>query len=236
MIRLNKASVAFPIPWASDVHFMLRAGDVIERGELEADLAEHRAGRVFDFQLTEAFESGCDALLDGRPEDMERIREAVAAEQDGETLSKEDAAGLALAREAVQSSWPPYRTLTAQAARRNELVPTLAFQRFCTGWAGEGLPDFEKSPDGLVSLEVMGRIEPVLLRMAGMRAYQMLYSTGEEKNSEPPLQSDKSPRPSTSDKSKKVGKSAKTTGRKTRSSTSARGSSRSSTSGLIAAS
>lgn len=234
MIRLSKAPVAFPLPWTDNVHFLIRPGNIIERGELEADLAEHRAGRVFDFQLTEAFDEGLKALLSDDEDGQAKIREAAVAEADGQELSAEDRAGLEMAREAIRKAWPAYGTLLAQAARRNELIPTFAFQRFVTGWEGEGLPEFRKGPDGLVDLDLMSTIEPVIVRIVGLRCYQMLYAADAEKNSERPSQSVESPPPSKSDAPRKAGTSASRSGRKTRSSRSARRSSRSSTSGSTA--
>jgi hypothetical protein len=231
MIRLSKAPVPFPLPWAPDVHFHIRPGNIIERGELEADLAEHRAGRVFDFQMQEAFEDGVRTLLAGDDEAATRLIEAYAAEDQGEDLSAEDRAGLEMARDALRSSWPAYRTLLAQAARRNELIPTFAFQRFVTGWEGDGLPQYRKGVDGKVDLEVMAKVEPIAVRIVGLRAYQMLYAAGDEGNSERPSPSVESPPHSESDTPKKVGSSAKRSGKRTRSSRSARRSSPSSTSG-----
>src|SRR4051812_28928145 len=99
MIRTSKAAGAWPLPWGADTQFMLRAGDVIERGEVEADLAELRAGRVFDFQLEEVFLAGVDELLKSNPEDAARVREVAAASSAGEDLTAEDRALLDGARE-----------------------------------------------------------------------------------------------------------------------------------------
>lgn len=235
MIRLSKAPIAFPLPWGADANFMIRPGNIIERGELEADLAEHRAGRVFDFQLMEAFEEGLKALLEADEDAVAKIREAAIAEADGQEVAAEDRAGLEMAREALRTAWPAYRTLLAQAARRNELIPTFAFQRFVTGWEGDGLPEYRQSADGMVDLDLMAELEPVIVRIVGLRAYQMLYAAGEEKNSEPLSPSVESLPPSKSDAQRKAGSSAKRSGRKTRSSPSRRRSSRSSTSGSTAA-
>ncbi len=220
MIRTTKAPVAFPVPWGEgNAHFMLRAGDVIERGVVEAELAEFGAGRVFDFQLEECFAEGIAVLLADSPDDVERIREVSAAAAEDETsLAAEDKALLDGAREAVRAHWAPFRSLMAQAALRNELVPTLAFRRFCSGWEGKNLPAFTRSVDGMVSLDVMGEVPPVLIRIAGLRAYQMLWASASAGNSAPLLQSGKSLRPSNSDASKKAGTSGAKSGRKTRSS------------------
>lgn len=198
-IRTTTTAAAWPVPGFPDTHFMLRAGDVIERGELEAELTEFGAGRVYDFQLKEAFEAAVAALLKDTPDDVERIREISAMVEEGAEVSPEDRALLDAAIAVVQTAWPAYRALTKQAARRSELIPTLAFQRFCTGWEGKDLPDVRKGMDGLVTLDVMQELPPYLLRAAGMRAYQLLWVVGSVGNSARPLQSDKSQQRSTSD-------------------------------------
>jgi hypothetical protein len=220
MIRISKAPFAWTAPWDGAPVIMLRAGDVIERGELEAELAEMRAGRVFDFQIEAAFIAGVEALLKDSPDDVERIRDAATAAAEGQELSSEDQAMLAGARDAVKEHWPPFAALIGQAARRNELIPMVAFQRFCTGWEGAELPAFAKGMDGRVTLEAMGNISSVLLRMAGLRAYEALYATDSAGNSERLSPPDKSHSPSPSGTSKAAGSSAARTaksGPKTRS-------------------
>jgi hypothetical protein len=208
MIRTSTAAVAWPVPGFPDTHFMIRAGDVIERGELEADLTELGADRVYDFQLKEAFEAGVAALLKDSPEDAERVLGIAAMVEEEAILPPEDRALLDTAIAAVQTHWPAYRALKKQAALRNELIPTLAFQRFCSDWKGKDLPAPKKGMDGRVTLEVMQEIPSYLLRAAGMRAYQLLWTVGSAGNSARPLQSDKSPPPSTSDTSPADGTSA----------------------------
>lgn len=241
MIRTSKRPFPFPLPWDHDQVFMIRAGDVIERGEVEAELAEHGASGVFGFQLREAFEQGVVALL-GEAESAAPLLEVAAAEAEGLDLSAEDRAALDAAREAVRKAWPAYRNLLRQDALRRELCPTIAFQRFVTGWQGEGLPPFVKGPDGLPPLDLIASLNPMAVRMVGMACYQALYAAGEEGNSAPPLPSDKSLAPSQSDKPAKDGSSRqrstvsqKSSGTRTRSSSSRKGSSSRSTSGSAAA-
>lgn len=241
MIRTSKKPFPFPLPWNKDQIFMIRAGDVIERGEVEAELAEHGAGTVYSFQLNEAFSAGVVALL-GSAEEATPILDALAAEADGQELSPEDRAALDAAREAVRKAWPAYRALLRQDALRSQLSPTIAFQRFVTGWQGEGLPAFAKGPDGLPSLELLAALDPMTVRVVGMNCYRLLFTGGQEGNSAPPLLSDKSPAPSKSDKPVKGGSfrrrstaSQKSSGTKTRSLSSRKASSPRSTSGSAAA-
>lgn len=237
MIRTSKKPFPFPLPWNKDHVFMIRAGDVIERGEVEAELAEHGAGSVYSFQLNEAFTAGVVALL-GDAESAEPILNALAAETDSQELSAEDRAGLDASREAVRKAWPAYRALLRQDALRSQLSPTIAFQRFVTGWEGEGLPAFRKGPDGLPPLELLAELDPMTVRVVGMNCYRLLFTGGEEGNSAPPLQSDKSQAPSQSDKPARAGSSRprstasqKSSGVKIRSSSSRKASSPQSTSG-----
>ena len=237
MIRTSKAPFPFPLPWDKDVTFMIRPGDLMDRGELESVLADLSASPVYDFQLAAAFEEGVRVLLAEAPEDAERLLEIAAADEAlelEEKLAPEEAAALSDAREAVRKAWPAYRHLLAQAARRNELLPTIAFQKFVTGWQGNDMPDFRKGIDGLLSLDVMGDIAPIAIRAVGFRAYQALYAASSAKNFVPPSPSDESPAPSESDKPAKAGSSTKRSGNKTRSSRSRAASSQSSTSGSTA--
>ncbi len=220
MVSTTTKPSAWPLPWNKDVKFSIRAGDVIERDMFEAELAGLDADRVYDFQLTEAFLAGVEVLLDGHPEDIARIREAVAATDalaENEQLPASERALLEGARQAVKTAWPPYRTLLAQADRRNKLLSTLAFRNFVTGWEGKDLPAYEKDIEGKVTLAAMKAIPPPILRIVGQRAYVLLWATGELGNFEPLLQSDKSRQRSKGTR-KKAGSSVRRSGAKTPSS------------------
>lgn len=240
MIRTSKKPFPFPLPWDAEQIFMIRAGDLIERGEVEAELAEHGAGHVFTFQLNEAFSAGVRALL-GEGDASAQLLELVSAETEGQELPAEERAALDAAREAVRKAWPAYRALLKQDALRSQLSPTISFQRFVTDWQGEGLPPFTKGPDGLPPLELIASLDPMTVRVVGMNCYRALFSGGDEGNSARPLQSDKSQAPSQSDKPAKAGRSPQrskasrtSSGPKTRNSTSRKGSSTRSTSGSAA--
>lgn len=232
MIRTSTAAKPWPLPFGGGkATFMLRAGDVIERGEFEAEMSEMGAGRVFDWQLKETFLAGLEALLPDAPEDLERFREIQTAVDGGDKLTSEDQALLDSARDAVRRSWPAYRELLAQAGRRGELVPTVAFMWFCDGWtgidlAGEPLPEFKKSFDGRVAIDTMKQVPPILVNLAGSQAYNMLYATGEAKNSAGLSPRGGSPKRSNAARSKKAGSSAAKSGSRTRSSRSPATSSR----------
>jgi hypothetical protein len=135
------------------------------------------------------------------------------------------------ARAVLSEHWPEYRELRAQAARREALIPLLAFRRFCTGWENVAEP-FERGPDGLVSLAAIGKLPALELRTVGTFAYRLLSPAGELGNFARPSSSDSGPATSSSDAPSPVaGKSPAKGGKKTPASRSRRGSGASSTSG-----
>jgi hypothetical protein len=200
MIRASKEPVAWPVPWNLKQTFFFRAGDVIERAELEGDLdGEHRSRAVYPFELQAAFEEGITALLGADSPDGAEFIALSASEAAGETIAPAQAAQLEAVRETLIGQWPPYKALKAREARRLNIVPVQAFIRYCTGWQGEGLPEFKKGRDGMVSLTLLSDIPDLVLRAGGAFAYSLQYASGETKNSGAPLPSDKGPPTSTSD-------------------------------------
>lgn len=178
--------------------FLLRAGSVVERGRLEAELAgEHQAGRVFPYELLEAFQSGVQALMADDP-GRDEIAALAIAEGEGETLTGTDRQLLVEAREILTKHWPEYRALVAQAQRRRELAPILALQRFCVGWEKVAAP-FARGRDGLVTEAALAALDPFDLMLAGNEAYGLLYGRGQEGNSSPASVSDSGPATSGSD-------------------------------------
>lgn len=200
--------------------FLLRAGSVIERETLEAELAgEHRAGRVWPYELAnvlcEAFRAigGDDVgLLIGLVE-----REQAAALGGGEKLDDADQATLDGARQVAIEYWPDYAALVAQMQRRELLLPILAFRRFCIGWENVGAP-FSRGLGGMVADTALKSVDPLHMRAAGIEAYNLLYlDPSAEKNSEAPLPSSDSPPISGSgDVSATDGTSDPTDGKRTR--------------------
>ncbi|USI71616.1 hypothetical protein [Sphingomonas morindae] len=198
--------------------FLVRCGSVIERGQIEAELtAEHRAGRVFAFELLAAFRAGVLALAE--PEDRDQliaIADAEAALEGGEQLPAAEAKLLMEAKTALAEHWPDYRDLVARMARRREIAPIVALRRFLVGWENIPTP-FALGPDGRVPLELLAWLDPLEMLSAGNFAYGLLYPGELEGNSPPLSPSDESPRPSPSDEpSKAAGKSRARSGRKTR--------------------
>jgi len=194
----------FTPPWLKDKTplpvFHLRAGSVIERGQMEAELAgEHRAGRVFDFELRQAATEGVSALLADDP-DLDQVLGLLAAEGEAEEdgapkLSDADRRQLAQVREILAEHWAPYRSLVGRAERRREIAPIVALRRFCTGWdnckSDTGKPvAFRRGPDGQVTSAALGELSQLEMMVAGNRAFSLQYGWGQEGNSERPSPSD----------------------------------------------
>lgn len=178
----SSTSVAVPfVPhWLRDEPnpptFMLRAGSVIERELLEAELAgEYRAGRVWPFEVAEEL---CNAFRAIAAEDAEELaelaqRELAHATLGGEALSAAEQATLDSCRQLAIEHWPDYAALVAQMQRRETLLPVLAFRRFCTGWQNVGA-EFKRSA-GFVADASMRALKPLHIRGAGIEAYNLLY-------------------------------------------------------------
>lgn len=184
-------TVAYTPEWrAGDAQpkYFLRSGSVIERGQMEAELAgEHRAGLVLGFQLVAVTREGVAALLADDPEldrvlglveaEAEHVR-AVASGETAEPLAADELQLLARVRDVLAQHWPDYRELVAQQARRQQIAPIVAFARFCMGWSdvmddkGRPVP-FAKGADGRVAEASLGRVPHFELMMAGRRAFNL---------------------------------------------------------------
>jgi hypothetical protein len=237
IVTSTTEAVPFTPSWregeASPPTFTLRAGSVIERGQMEAELSgQYRAGRVFGFELRAAIVSGIGTLLADDPE-QDRLLALLAVEGEGDLLTEDDQRLLTDARSVLAEHWPEYRDLLAQMERRREIAPIVALRRFCTGWENcandKGVPAvFKRGLDGLVADVALSGLSALELMSAGNRAYGLQYAAGDEGNSSRPPLSGDGPQISTSDvSSKAAGKSVTIGGKKTRAPRSPRGSGRS---------
>lgn len=196
MVQLTtKTPVRFTPDWLAKAKqkpvYLLRSGSVTEREEFEAMLAgSMQAAQIFPSEWTEAFREGVTALLD--PADADRLAslyEQDAAEQIDALREDRDAEQLppsdkALVNEAVQvltKHWPGFAALVDRQARRRRLMPVAAFRQFCVGWEGVDA-EFATGPDGCVAETALKKISSHELKVAGIRAYGLLYARGEEKN------------------------------------------------------
>ncbi|WP_380873594.1 hypothetical protein ACFB49_42520 [Sphingomonas sp. DBB INV C78] len=230
MISLNKTEPFTP-KWRegseSPPVFIIRVGDVIERGMLEASLAgEYNARSVYTYELIQAFQDGVNHLLAGDPE-QDTLIALSSAERDGEQVAPADKQLLLRAREVMMEHWPEYQRLVATGARRTQIAPIVAFRRFCVGWENVGV-DFARGPDGMIPMSLLADLDATDLLEAGTHAYGLLYGRGETRNFPQPSKSDDAPTTSPSDEpSEEGGKSVAKSGRKTPGSRSRRGSGRS---------
>lgn len=239
MISLN-GTEAFTPEWLKDkpnapVYF-IRVGGVKDRANFEAELAgKHRAGRVFGFDLAEAFTNGVTALLGEDPE-RDTLIELVNQEASGQVLAAEDRQLLSRARDVLAEHWPEYGLLLEQSSRRRELAPVVAFSRFVVAVdrpAADATPDnparehipFPRGLDGMIREEALKKVDPLEMVRVGNEAVDLLYATGEERNFPQPTKSGAAPATSPSaGTSKGAGKSGVSAGRKIRVSRSRRGS------------
>lgn len=190
MTILTSTSPAHAIRWSPDwligddkPVFHLRAGNVLEREMMEAELAGvHMAGEVWAYELREAIISGFRALAGDAADELVGL---TVAQFGGEPLDAIDQAKLAETLTQLAQHWPAYRLLLAQQHRRNAMIPLVAFRRFCCGWENVGA-DFAKGVDGLVELEPLSAIDPLVLKLAGLEAWNMQHGGGQRKNSDAP--------------------------------------------------
>lgn len=212
-------TVPFTPPWVEGtpqaVTFQLRAGSIIERGQMEAELSgEYQAGKVWAFELAAAIKSGLLALLGDDP-DVGHLIELFEMEGGDEAsqLSDADRQRLVEVRGILGQHWPEYRALLAQIERRREIAPIVALRRFCT--AIEGVKTFERNRQGLVTDATLAQLDPLVMMAAGNRAFSLQYGGDQEGNlSQPSSSDDGQPTSSSDEPSKAVGKSKACAGRK----------------------
>jgi hypothetical protein len=222
----TKESTPFTPPWELNGDgspkpgasvFYLRAGSMIERGQMEAELSGiHRAGIVYGFETLAAIRSGLLTLLEGDPQ-LDRALGLVDAEAQGEVagLSDDDTQMLVELRKILAEHWPDYRDLLAQSERRRQIAPLVALRRFCTGIEADDVT-FALGRDGQVSDATLAPIDPMVLAVAGARAFNLQYPSSAEGNSQRPSKSDEGQQTSNSGgASKAVGSSRGGLGKKT---------------------
>lgn len=210
-------SVEFKIPWREDDPkapvFHLRAGGVIERGQMEAEIdGPHRAGLVHGYELRAAVRSGIETIFagDAQMSDLLELFEQEMAHEiaKGEALAKgleqpadpipdEGRRTLREVRYILTDHWPDYRELVAQAERRRKIAPIVALRRFCVDIVGPGIV-FSKDREGLVSEATLAALPEMEMLVAGNRAFSLQYGSIEQKNSQPPSSSGDGPKTSSS--------------------------------------
>lgn len=185
-----------PETWPS---LRFQMASLLERDQFEAELeGRYRAGQVYSFQLLEIAVTGIRALMPG--DDGEALIELVRADYaaqlgDGkaivDALSPMEKTQVNAATDVLAEHWPEYRVAVEQETRRTAILPTLAFMRWCIGW--ERLTDdqgveiaYSRDARGDMPEAALRRIPRLVLRAAGIEAYQRQYGRGAAKNSAPP--------------------------------------------------
>uniref|UniRef100_UPI0035CC36EA hypothetical protein n=1 Tax=uncultured Sphingomonas sp. TaxID=158754 RepID=UPI0035CC36EA len=217
-------TIPYKAPWREDDPaapvFHLRQGTVIERGQMEAELAgQHRAGKVYGFALRAAERSGVLSLLSGDPGHGE-ILSLLDAEQEGdaEGFTETQKRLLTETRAILAEHWPEYRDLIMQRERRRVIAPIVALRRFCTNIVGENVA-FSKTIDNMVSDATLSALDELEIAMAGNRAFSLQFPSEDALGNSPPASSPADARatsPSGS-ASKAVGRSKARSGPRTRS-------------------
>lgn len=211
ILTSTTATIDFKAPWREDDPeapvFTLRAGSVIERAQMEAEIAgPHRAGLVYGYELLAAARSGIATLLADEPEYLEQVQALLNAEVESgaDSLSDEDKQVMREVRKILAEHWPEYRDLDAQIERRRNIAPIVALKRFCTKIEGPGIT-FSAGRDG-VSDTTLGQLAPMEMMIAGNRAFALQYgaTADAEKNSEQPPASGDGPTSSNSDDTSKA--------------------------------
>lgn len=199
------SAVRFTPQWLRDAPnmpvFYLRAGSLIDRDAFEARMeGEFDAGVVYDFQEKAIIKEGVAALApEGDRDELIALVENHYALNQGERLPDVERARYVELLDILGKHWPDYRALRMQAARRENLLPTVAFMTFCVGWSnvnstltGEPL-DFAVNDKGEIDPEVLIAMPSLMLKSAGQEAFRMLWGRAERKNSAPPLKSPSDP-------------------------------------------
>lgn len=200
MIALSTAEpVRFTPPFmaakADAPVFLIRPGSVVERAQLEAALAAppYNAGRVFPWDLADAAADAARALLTG--DDLGQVLDALAAMKASLGVGDlpDDQRQLLIGiDDALTTQWPEYAALRQQEARRNELLPLLAAQRFLVGWEGIEAP-FTRGKDGRASDDALRILGQFFLPLVGREAYRLLYAEEQRPLSLPPSKSGPGP-------------------------------------------
>jgi hypothetical protein len=220
MVAISTAPRTWRPEWLGEETptFTWRVPTVIERELFEGGMAAYNALAVYPWHIAQQFRAGLSALLPADPDEAERLDELRTRQSAGEELSAADVASLDEATGALMQYWPGYRLIVAQASRREAVLPLVAFRHFVAGWEGlsfKGEPvTIARGLDGLITDDVMARIDPMIIRALGIEIYGAMYDRSAEKNFVPPSPSDDGPRTS-KPKTRKGGKSAPTSGETT---------------------
>lgn len=227
MIALSTTEpVRFSPPWLAGQDgapvFLIRAGSVVDRAQIEALLAgpPYDAGRVFPWHLADAAADAARSLLDGA--DLAQVLEALTAMKSAMSIDKlptEQRQLLVGIDSALAAAWPEYAELRRRDARRDEFMPLLAAQRFLVGWENFAAP-FVTGKDGRPTDDTLRQLGQFFLPLVGHEAYRLLYAEQQRPLSSPPVKSAPtrpvSPAVARRRTAAKAGSSTASSGKKTR--------------------
>ena len=167
--------------------FYLRAGDVIERELMEAQLASpaYGAAEIWPWERQRILLEGLSAMGGDDAPFLIALAETAAK------ASLDDAAEILLLDQAtalVAQHFAPYRLLVEQADRRRGILPIVAFCRYCVRWDNLDA-DLKRGMDGMIDPASLSAVPPMLIRAAGVEAYNRQYGSAARKNSDAPLKS-----------------------------------------------
>ena len=157
--------------------FFITLATILDRDQFDAELdGVYRAGEVPAFQLRDVAIAGLNALLG---EDAPELVGLVLSQYGGEALPPDEMARLKAAFDVLAVHWPEYRAAREQEARRNRVLPTLSFVRWCEGWENvqdkDGTPIEYAREKGVIPDAVLRRINPLVLRAVGVEAYRVQF-------------------------------------------------------------
>ncbi|WP_313737209.1 hypothetical protein [Sphingobium yanoikuyae] len=167
--------------------FYIRAGDIIERQLMEAELSgpAYNAGEIWPWEKHGALIDGISAFAGEDTAHLIALAETAAK---GELVDPAEIQLLQQVTQTIAQHFPAYRALVEREERRRAVLPMVAFCRYCVDWENvEGRP--VRGINGQIDPATLTTIEPLLLRVAGMEAYDRQYGLSARKNSDAPLKS-----------------------------------------------
>ena len=165
----------------------IRAGDIIERQLMEAELSgpAYNAGETWPWEKHSALIDGISAFAGEDTAHLVALAETAAK---GELVDPGEVQLLQQVTQSIAQHFPAYRALVEREERRRAILPMVAFCRYVVRWDNvDGAP--VRGINGFIDPASLTLIDPLLLRVAGMEAYDRQYGLSARKNSDAPLKS-----------------------------------------------
>ena len=170
--------------------YLLRLATVLERDEFDAELDAMGCAEVHAFQMRDVAIEGIRALVEA--DDADELVQLVESEYAGEELTPAEKSQAKEVIEVLEKHWPDYQALRERTARRDRILPGLAFAWWVDGWenvagADGSALEYARGAKGEIPDELLRALAPVERRAVGIEAYRLQYGRSEAKNSAPPL-------------------------------------------------